>query len=98
MRYIKPLRIALFRALYSALRSSPGREIFTYLCMESPEVWRRTISDQGPVPETNNALDYRFSQSVLARFPHLKPSGFSWDAYVAAVNLSGDLSSAEELG
>ena len=88
MRYIKPLRIALFKALYSSLLESPGRDIFTYLCMESAEVWRRTISMETSVPKTNNELDFRFSQNVLSRFPHLRPPDFSWDAYADAVNLS----------
>jgi spore photoproduct lyase len=42
MRYFKPLRMQLFRALVAAIRAR-GPQVCTYLCMEDDEVWRHAL-------------------------------------------------------
>ena len=42
MRYFKPLRIKVYKAIYEAIRSfSP--DVFVYYCMEDSEVWEKTM-------------------------------------------------------
>ena len=39
MRYVRPIRIALYRALREEFEQQAGGAATLYLCMESPEVW-----------------------------------------------------------
>ena len=42
-RYFRPLRVEAYRRIYARIREySP--EVCVYLCMESPEVWRKALS------------------------------------------------------
>jgi len=68
MRYIRPLREALFRCVAHAIRQYDP-ELFLYFCMESPWVWKRVL---GKAPYDNAELDYWFARSVHKRFPELK--------------------------
>jgi spore photoproduct lyase len=83
MRYIKPIRLALFRRLYAATRDAGGGEVFTYLCMEGPEIWRRVI---GWAPESRHQVDYVFARSLARRFPYLIPTP-RWADYDGAPSL-----------
>jgi spore photoproduct lyase len=69
MRYIRPLRVEMYRALVSHLRKriggSPAAPL-VYLCMESPAVWKKVFSEPGP---SSAELDYRFAESFRRRFP-----------------------------
>jgi spore photoproduct lyase len=85
MRYLRPFRLKLYRTLYAALGRYGGSDVFTYMCMEAPEVWRRVMGD---APESNNALDFAFSTSLVRRFPYLMPTAPGWDDYAHAKNLS----------
>ena len=53
MRYFKPLRIKLYRALADRIRSR-GPEITLYFCMEDDEVWKKSLgftpADHGGLP------------------------------------------------
>jgi spore photoproduct lyase len=42
LRYFKPIRIELFRYIYSIIKSYDS-ELFVYLCMESPEIWEKSL-------------------------------------------------------
>ena len=42
MRYFKPLRISVYRAIISAFETSPSIASL-YFCMEDEEVWRKTL-------------------------------------------------------
>ena len=64
MRYPRPLRIEMFRAIYDAIRKL-APEVFVYFCMEHPNVWDRVM---GKHPEDNAELDYRFAESLYKRF------------------------------
>ena len=68
IRYFKPIRIRLYRTLYRTIRVVGEPEVFTYLCMELPEVWRRVM---GHVPEPGYGLDFEFALSLARRFPYL---------------------------
>jgi spore photoproduct lyase len=64
MRYLKPLRIALYRHIYRRIRShSP--DVFVYFCMESPQIWEQVT---GTHPGNNAELDYWFAESLWRRF------------------------------
>jgi spore photoproduct lyase len=69
MRYVRPLRIEMYRALVSHLRKrmeGPSAAPLVYLCMEPPDVWKRVFGEQGP---SSPELDYRFSESYRRSFP-----------------------------
>lgn len=68
MRYIKPLRMAMYRRLYDALREHGGDGPFVYLCMERWDVWERLF---GARPDSSGHLDYLLTQSLYRRFPGL---------------------------
>ncbi len=68
VRYIKPLRTALYRLLYQAIRDYGGDEIFVYLCMERWDMWRRIFGDR---PKSTDHLDYLITDSLYRRFPGL---------------------------
>ncbi|MCA9562438.1 MAG: hypothetical protein KC561_03070 [Myxococcales bacterium] len=85
MRYLKPQRLAMYQHLFGQIREQLGEDIFVYLCMENQELWRRTF---GYVPTSNNDLDYRFSCSVVRRFPTMLEHEPRWDDYRGAVNLN----------
>ena len=64
MRYLKPLRIELYRAVYQRIRRYSS-DVFIYFCMESPQVWEKVT---GNSPEDNAELDFRFAESLWKRF------------------------------
>ena len=49
LRYIKPLRIKMFRRIHSLIKER-APHVFCYLCMESPDVWERVM---GFAPRSN---------------------------------------------
>ena len=42
LRYIKPLRIKLFKKIYSLIKDK-APDVFCYFCMESPDVWEKVM-------------------------------------------------------
>ncbi|MEW6088169.1 MAG: radical SAM protein [bacterium] len=61
MRYFKPIRIEMFKKLADKIKKF-DKGIPVYLCMESPEVWEKTL---GWRPKNNVEID----NFVGARFP-----------------------------
>lgn len=57
-RYIKPLRIRMFRRIYKAVRER-APQVFCYFCMESPDVWERIM---GFSPSSSAHLEHMFEQ------------------------------------
>lgn len=53
LRYFKPLRIELYQRVTSFIKDCGGERIPLYFCMESNEIWRRTM---GWVPEGEESL------------------------------------------
>ena len=68
LRYFKPLRLEMFRKIYSLIRSY-SEDVFVYFCMENKDVWQKTM---GYSPDSTNHLDYLFAQSLYERFPEMK--------------------------
>ena len=81
VRYIKPLRRAMFRFMVDLFRDSWGeRTPFIYLCMETKEVWRRVF---GASPASVQHLDYLLADTMHERFPQiarLKPFRARYEA------------------
>ena len=44
LRYFKPLRLEIFQKVANTIRSSGGKNIPLYLCMESEEIWEKTLN------------------------------------------------------
>lgn len=49
LRYLKPLRIKMFRKVYQCIKDH-APHLFCYLCMESPDVWEKVM---GFSPQSN---------------------------------------------
>jgi len=43
LRYFKPLRLQLYKEIIDAIRRKRGEKIPIYFCMESREIWRKTL-------------------------------------------------------
>lgn len=77
VRYIKPLRLELYRHITTELKQHLGLESLSptqepsanlplfYYCMERPDVWEKTLGDS---PEGIGHLDYLFAKSIQTRF------------------------------
>ncbi len=68
MRYVKPLRMQMYRRFYDALRDYGGDNPFVYLCMERWDVWERLFGER---PDSSGHVDYLFTRSLFERFPGL---------------------------
>ncbi len=78
MRYPKPLRVEMYKRIYSWLKEQHS-DLFIYFCMESPDVWDRVM---GKHPENNEELDFWFAQSLWNRFPELDMDEPERNAYI----------------
>jgi spore photoproduct lyase len=65
VRYVKPLRIGMYKHLYNELRRYTGPECLIYLCMERWDVWDRVM---GFCPDSPEHLDYLFAESLYKRY------------------------------
>ena len=61
MRYFKPLRIELYRAVVSKIKQI-APEVCVYFCMEDDEVWRKSM---GFTPKEKGGLPFMLDQSAL---------------------------------
>jgi len=84
MRYVKPLRLKLYRKVYNWIREYGGDDLFIYFCMENAEIWERIM---GWSPESNEHLDYLFAESLYNRFPDLMTSPPEREVYEAGIPL-----------
>lgn len=60
LRYLRPLRTQMFRSMVRWIRELGG-DLFIYLCMESPEVWRDSV---GRAPRGIADLDREFEERI----------------------------------
>ncbi len=60
IRYIKALRIEMYRKMVESLRSY-NSDFFIYLCMETKEVWKRVF---GWSPSSNRELELAFDRDI----------------------------------
>ncbi|MBI5741415.1 MAG: hypothetical protein HZA16_11970 [Nitrospirae bacterium] len=65
MRYVKPLRLSMYRHLYGVLRKRIPEDNLVYLCMERWDVWDKVF---GYHPDSPGHLDYMFAQSLYKRY------------------------------
>jgi spore photoproduct lyase len=65
IRYVKPLRVAMYRHLYTELKKYVPENSLIYLCMERWDVWDKVF---GSHPESVGHLDYLFAKSLYERF------------------------------
>lgn len=61
LRYLRPLRVVLFRSMADWIRGKAGFDPLIYLCMESPDVWKASL---GWVPAGLKDLDRRFQERI----------------------------------
>jgi spore photoproduct lyase len=66
LRLLAPLRVALYRAVAAeAARCCP--EVFVYLCMEPPRIWRAALDASGAL-RTRQDLELALASSLHRRF------------------------------
>lgn len=67
VRYIKPLRVEMYRHLYQLLKQY-APDPYIYLCMERWDMWQKILGFQ---PDSTAHNDFLMSQSLYQRFPQL---------------------------
>ena len=65
MRYVKPLRVSMYRFLLSRLKKHIRKENLVYLCMERWDVWDKVFRYH---PDSIGHLDYLFAMSLYERY------------------------------
>ena len=65
VRYVKPLRVGMYRFLYSRLKKFIRKDNLVYLCMERWDVWDRVFRYH---PDSIGHLDYLFAKSLYERY------------------------------
>jgi spore photoproduct lyase len=65
MRYVKPLRVRMYKFLHNELKKYISRSNLVYLCMERWDVWDRVF---GHHPDSIEHLDYLFAKSLYERY------------------------------
>ena len=65
VRYVKPLRLKMYKHLYGQLKNHISDSNMVYLCMERWDMWEKVF---GSRPESNGHLDYLFAKSLYERY------------------------------
>ena len=65
MRYVKPVRVEMYRTLYREIGKYISKKNLVYLCMERWDVWDKVF---GYHPESIGRLDYLFAKSLHERY------------------------------
>ena len=65
VRYVKPLRLKMYKHLYGQLKNHISDSNMVYLCMERWDMWEKVF---GSRPESNEHLDYLFAKSLYERY------------------------------
>ncbi len=68
MRYIKPLRLEMYRTIYQYLKEAFG-DPYVYFCMESLDLWKAVL---GKAPANSGEVDYYFARHVHRQFPEFQ--------------------------
>ena len=81
LRYVKPIRIEMYRKLLSYLHQFGSKNLYIYLCMERWDIWESVL---GYSPKSIADLDYQFAESIWKRFPKIcknkpDPSYYPYD-------------------
>ena len=67
IRYIKPLRLKIYKDIVKTLRQQLG-DVFIYFCMESQDVWEKIL---GFSPDCSLDIDLAFAENLYKKFPTL---------------------------
>lgn len=54
LRYVKPIRLRMYRRVHDWIRARASRRTAVYACMERPEVWTKVFQRQTPSDESEN--------------------------------------------
>lgn len=65
VRYVKPVRVKMYRHLYNELKKYITGDNLVYLCMERWDVWDKVF---GYHPDSAGHLDYLFAKSLFERY------------------------------
>ena len=65
MRYVKPMRLGMYRHLHNELKKHINVSNLVYLCMERRDVWDRIM---GFHPDSPGHLDFLFAENMHKRF------------------------------
>lgn len=80
-RYVRPLRLEMYRHLLDSLYRHGAKDIFIYLCMERWNVWEDLFGDY---PASIGELDYRITRYLWDRYPGLVHSEPERELYINA--------------
>lgn len=65
VRYVKPLRVEMYKKMVEAIREFGDDKVLIYLCMERWDMWDKVL---GWHPDSIDHLDYLFAASLHDRF------------------------------
>ena len=65
VRYVKPLRVNMYKHMYNELKKYVSDKNLLYLCMERWDVWDKVF---GHHPDSIGHLDYLFAKSLYERY------------------------------
>jgi len=68
LRYIKPLRVEMYRSLLNSLKKYGGDDLFVYLCMERKDVWEKVYGNASETPRNSGDLDRMFHENLKRKW------------------------------
>ncbi|MBN1572246.1 MAG: DNA photolyase [Deltaproteobacteria bacterium] len=68
LRYIKPLRVEMYRRLLKSLKRYGGDDLFVYLCMERRDVWEKVYGGAFEIPKNSGDLDRMFHENLKSKW------------------------------
>jgi spore photoproduct lyase len=68
LRYIKPLRVEMYRLLLNSLKKYGGDDLFVYLCMERKDVWEKVYGGASGTPKNSGDLDRMFHENLKKKW------------------------------
>jgi len=80
-RYVRHVRVRMYRHLLNCLTEVGADGCLLYLCMERPNVWKALFNQP---PKSIGELDFMFAHSMYRRFPKLDFPKPSLEAYLKA--------------
>ena len=70
VRYVKPIRIEMYRAMIKKIKLLWGTEPLVYLCMERWDMWDKLMDKK---PKSIAELDHLFADYFHRNYPHVNP-------------------------